>query len=299
MEEAETKKTEDVGKALVEAILRAKELVKPGKRLLEVADAAEGFLKEKGYGIAFPINISINEQAAHYTPSLDDGKVFSDTDVVKIDLGAEKDGILSDGAITVDISGKHQALVQAVNDALDSAILTAKAGVVINEIGKVIAKSIESRGFAPIRNLGGHGIEEHKLHAEPFIPNYDNGDDTKLEEGMVIAIEPFATTGRGLVVDSDIREIYSYITNNPVRSGDARLLLNEIETKYSKEPFAVRWLSNIIDSRFRLYAAIGELMRSGVIEPHPTLVEISNGLVSQAEAQLIVERDGCEVVTRV
>lgn len=295
----DAEKAKELGGVLVEAIHLASGLVKPGNKLIDVASAAEKFLKDKGYGIAFPINISVNEQAAHYTPSLDDSKTFSNTDVVKIDFGAEKDGILSDCATTIDLSGKYLALVQAANEALDSAISTIKAGVALNEVGKAIAKSIESRGFVPIRNLGGHGIDEHDLHAEPFIPNFDNRDETRLEEGMMIAIEPFATTGKGLVVDSDLREIYSYIESSSVRSGDARLLLKEIETKYDKEPFAVRWLSNVIDSKFKLYAAIGELVRAGALEPHPTLVEISNGIVSQAEAQLIVEKDGCEVITKI
>jgi methionyl aminopeptidase len=116
---------------------------------------------------------------------------------------------------------------------------------------------------------------------------------------MVLALEPFATTGRGMVIDSDLFEIYHYNANASVRSPDARMLLKEIEAKYSKEPFAVRWLSNIIDTKFRLYAAIGELMRTGAIEPHPTLVEVSNGIVSQSEAQLLVTKDSCEIIAKV
>ena len=299
MEKIDIEKARAVGSVLVEAINLAKGMVKPGKRLIEVADAAETFLRGKGYGIGFPMNISINEQAAHYTPSLDDAKVFSPSDIVKIDFGAEKDGTLSDCAVTVDLSGKNQRLVQAADDALQSAISKVKAGVAVNEIGRAIADSIEFMGFSPIRNLGGHGIGEHDLHSEPFIPNYDDGNDETLEEGMMIALEPFATTGKGLVAESDVHEIYSYIASSSVRSMDARLLLKEIETKYSKEPFAVRWLSNVMDSKFRLYAAMGELMRSGAIEPHPVLIEISKGMVSQAEAQLIVEKDGCEVITKI
>jgi methionyl aminopeptidase len=299
MAKVDAEKAMEVGAVLVEAIQMARGLVKPGNRLADVADAAEKFLKDKGYGIAFPMNISINEQAAHYTPSIGDGKSFSATDLVKIDFGAEKEGTLSDCAVTVDLSGKYASLVEAANEALDSAISVVKAGVTVNEIGRVIAKAIESRGFKPIMNLGGHGIGEHDLHAEPFIPNYDNKDDTKLEEGMMIAIEPFATTGKGMVVDSDVREIYGYVEGGSVRSADARLVLREVEAKYSKEPFAVRWLSGVMDSKFRLYAAIGELVRYGAIEPYPTLVEVSKGAVSQAEAQLIVEKEGCKVITKI
>jgi methionyl aminopeptidase len=297
MEKQDTEKVRAVGKVLGEAILLAKGHVKPGVKLIEVADLAEKYIRSKGFGLAFPMNISINAQAAHYTPSLDDDKVFSNTDVVKIDFGAEKDGVLSDAAMTIDLTGKYQELVQASKDALNNATAMIKAGVTVGAVGGVIAKAIEAKGFSPIKNLGGHGVAEHELHTEPFIPNFDNGDETELEEGMVVAIEPFATTGKGFVTDSDLHEIYSYTSSASVRSADARLLLKEMESKYSKEPFAARWLSSIINSKFKLYAALGELVRAGAIEPHPVLVEVSNGIVSQAEAQLIVGKEGCEVVT--
>ena len=132
----------------------AKGMVRPGAKLIDVADAAEKFLRDKGYGIAFPMNISVNEQAAHYTPCLDDDKAFSNADLVKIDFGAEKDGYLGDCAITIDLSGKYSGLVSAANEAMAKAISIVKAGVQVSEIGKVIAESIESKGFSPIKNLG-------------------------------------------------------------------------------------------------------------------------------------------------
>ena len=140
----------------------------------------------------------------------------------------------------------------------------------------------------------------HDLHAELFIPNYDNGDFTVLEEGMVVAIEPFVTTAdaKGLVVDSDLCEIYSYIGDFPTRLQDSRTLLQHIAKENPSEPFAVRWLSDLVSSKFRLYAAVAELLRVGAIEPHPTLVEASGKNVAQAEAQIVVGKDGCEVITR-
>lgn len=288
----------EVGKISEEAMLYTAGLVKPGVKLLDVANLAEKFLKDKGFGCAFPINLSVNEQAAHYTPAVDDEKVFTANDLVKVDFGAEKNGLLGDGAITVDLSGKHAKMVDAAEKALDSAISTVKHGVSVCDIGKAIAETIESAGFSPVKNLGGHGVETHDLHAGLFIPNYDNGDFTIVEEGMVVAIEPFVTDGKGMVTDSSLCEIYSYVEDAPVRSPEARKLLQHIAEQNSKEPFAVRWLSPLVDSRFRLYAAVSELLKSGAIEPHPTLVEISGGLVSQAEAQMVVTKDGCEVITR-
>ncbi|MGD0728472.1 MAG: type II methionyl aminopeptidase [Candidatus Micrarchaeaceae archaeon] len=288
----------DIGKASAEAMEYAAKQVKPGAKLLDVAESAEKFLKDKGFGLAFPINLSVNAQAAHYTPSLDDDKVFGANDIVKVDFGAEKDGWLGDGAITVDLSGKHQEMVECANKALDNAISAVRHGVSVCYIGQAIAETADSYGFNVIKNLGGHGIHQHELHAELFIPNYDNGDFTTLEEGMVVAIEPFLTTGKGIVTDSDLCEIYSYSSNEPTRSQEARKLLQHLEKQNSREPFAVRWFSNLFESKFRLYAAVKELARIGAIEPHPTLVEISGGDVAQAEAQIMVTNEGCEIITR-
>jgi methionyl aminopeptidase len=293
-----TNKMKDIGNASADAMIYAAKMVRPGAKLLDVAEASEKFLRDKGFGLAFPINLSINAQAAHYTPTVGDEKVFSDNDIVKIDFGAEKNGLLSDGAITIDLSGKNQRMVDVAELALDNAISAVRHGVSVCDIGKAVADTVKDTGFVPIKNLGGHAIKEHELHAEFFIPNYDNGDFTIIEEGMVIAIEPFITTGKGMVTDSDINEIWSYVSSVPVRSAEAKLLMQHMENNNSKEPFAVRWFSNLVNSKFRLYAAISELARAGVIEPHPTLVEISGKDVAQAEAQLMVTKDGCNVITR-
>lgn len=288
----------EVGAASAEAMVYAARQIKPGVKLLDVANSAEKFLKDKGFGLAFPINLSINSQAAHYTPTVDDVKVFSANDIVKVDFGAEKNGMLGDGAITVDLSGKNQKMVEIAEKALDNAISAVRHGVSVCDIGKAIAETVEGSGFSVVKNLGGHGIKEHDLHAELFIPNYDNADFTVLEEGMVVAIEPFITTGKGLVTDSDICEIYSYIGDAQLRSPEARKILGHIAVHNSKEPFAARWFSGLVESKFRLYVAFAELARSGALEPHPTLVEISGKDVAQAEAQLLVGKDGCEVLTR-
>ncbi|MEM0147582.1 MAG: M24 family metallopeptidase, partial [Candidatus Micrarchaeaceae archaeon] len=171
------------------ALMHAKELVKNGARIMDVAKSIEEFIKEKGYGFAFPVNISLDTEAAHDTPEIDDARIFNGN-IVKIDLGAEKEGMLGDCALTIDLSGSNGNLLDASQDALKNAIASIKAGVKAREVGKVIEETIKKAGFSPIYNLGGHQIKKNELHAGLFLPNYDNGDETVLEEGMVIAIEP-------------------------------------------------------------------------------------------------------------
>ncbi len=298
LKEEDIKTIEEVGSLSFRAINRVKDTAKPGMKLIDVAESAEKFIRENGFGIAFPINLSANIEAAHYTPSLMDDRVIGDKDIIKVDFGAAKDGMLGDCALTVDFSGENQDLVDASKSALENAVSMVKAGVKVRDIGREIDRTIKSMGFNPIVNLGGHGVGKHNLHADLFIPNYDNGSEDELEEGKVVAIEPFATTGKGMITEGDTCEIYSFNDEAAVRSPGARQLLAEISSKYPSEPFAARWLANVIPSRFGLYAAIQELARSGAIEPYPTLIEVSKGIVSQAEVSMLVEKDGCKVLTK-
>jgi methionyl aminopeptidase len=100
-----------VGSMSYKALKHAKGLVKPGAKLLDVAQKVEAFLKENGFESAFPINLSVNREAAHYTPALDDEKTFGENDVVKVDCGAAKDGVLGDCALTINLGGGSGDLV--------------------------------------------------------------------------------------------------------------------------------------------------------------------------------------------
>ncbi|MEM0154776.1 MAG: type II methionyl aminopeptidase [Methanothrix sp.] len=291
----------EVGKASYSAIKEAEKHIIKGSGLLKAAEEAEKFLSDIGFGKAFPINISIGSNAAHYTPTLGDNSIFPDKGLVKVDFGASKEGVLGDCALTVDLSGDYGALSDASKEALDNAISLVKAGAKVREIGKEIATTIEKKGFKPIKNLGGHGVGIHELHDEPFIPNYDNGDETELEENTIIAIEPFATmpNGRGLVSNGDIKEIFSFIGDvAQPRMPNSRNLLSLIRKDFSMEPFAARWLSSVVSNRFELYSGLSELERLGIIESHPVLVELGGTQVAQFEASLLVTKDGCEILTK-
>ncbi|MEM0106709.1 MAG: type II methionyl aminopeptidase [Candidatus Micrarchaeaceae archaeon] len=278
------------------ALMHAKELVKNGARIMDVAKSIEEFIKEKGYGFAFPVNISLDTEAAHDTPEIDDARIFNGN-IVKIDLGAEKEGMLGDCALTIDLSGSNGNLLDASQDALKNAIASIKAGVKAREVGKVIEETIKKAGFSPIYNLGGHQIKKNELHAGLFLPNYDNGDETVLEEGMVIAIEPFATNGKGRITEGDYCQIYSFLNERKVRSATGRAVMKKIKENYPSNPFAARWLEDMA-GKFDIQVSLQELYVAGAIERYPVLVEVSKGLVAQFEASVMVEKDGCTVLTK-
>ncbi|MDY6931252.1 MAG: type II methionyl aminopeptidase [Halobacteriota archaeon] len=260
-----------------------------GASLLEVAEFIENAIREKGAEPAFPCNISVNEEAAHATPSQNDEAVFSE-DMVKLDIGVHVDGYIADAAVTVDL-GDNSDLVEASEKALSSAIENIRAGVSTAEIGSIIEDTIEGYGYKPVMNLTGHGLGRYDAHTSPTIPNRKIKKGVILNEGDVIAIEPFATDGAGRISERGVPEIFMVQNVRPVRSHEARELLKELE-KYKTLPFAKRWLSTD-----RLDVGIKQLERAKILKSFPILREDGNGLVSQAEHTVIVEKDGCEVIT--
>lgn len=293
MEEEDEEKLDDwieAGRIAAECRELGRKMIKPGVKLLDVAEAVEGRIKELGAFPAFPANISMNEIAAHYTPSKNDELEFSDQ-LVKLDIGAHVNGAIGDTACTVDLSGKWGELVKASRAGLNAAIRLIKDGTMLGEIGAVIQAAIKEKGFVPIANLSGHSLERYTLHAGMNIPNVATGDETALEEGDIIAIEPFATNGKGMIKESSNPEIFKLVAERNVRSPIARNVLKEVK-KFSELPFAKRWIQTK-GAEF----GIRELMRANILKEYTPLPEVDGGMISQAEHTLYVEKDGCIVLT--
>ena len=265
--------------------------VKEGVLLVEVAEFVEQSIRERGGEPAFPCNISLNEEAAHATPSMDDKRVFGN-ELVKVDIGVHVDGYIGDSAVTVDLSGEHEELVRASEAALNEAIKIIHDGVSTIEIGEVIEHTIREHGYKPVVNLSGHGLACYNSHAPPTIPNVRYEHGVLLSENDIVAIEPFATDGAGKVVESGMVEIYGLLKAKPVRVNEAKKLLETIKS-YQGLPFAKRWLP-----RERLDLALRTLKNAGALREYPVLREEEKGLISQAEHTIIVTKDGCEVTTR-
>ena len=262
-----------------------KKLIKVGASHLEVTEKIEAKIISLGGEIAFPTQISINNIAAHYTSLFEGDVKFKEGAVCKLDLGVHVNGAIGDTAVTVDL-GSNDSLVKASLNALNAAIKIAKPGVSVNEIGKVIHKEITSLGFSPIVNLGGHGLDKWKIHTAPSIPNFDNGDKTKLVEGQVIAIEPFASNGSGLIFEGKGSEIYQLEKEGNIRDANARKILKFVSEKYKTLPFAKRQLPF---NKLQLTVGLSALKRNGFLHEYGVLPEKKEGsLVSQHEHTLII-----------
>lgn len=283
------------GKIAAEALKYGGGLIKKGSSLLTVSDQIEKKIIDLGGKMAFPAQISCDHIAAHYCAEPDDKTVFEDQ-LACLDVGVEVEGAIGDNALTVDLSGKHTELVKASREALNNAIKIIQIGTPLGEIGKTIQETISSYGFSPIKNLSGHGLDYYNIHTRPTIPNFDTGDKTKLEKGMVIAVEPFATTGAGMIYELERANIFALVNPKPVRSPFAREILKFITQNYKTLPFTTRWLSK----KFGLGKtnfALRELLKNEIIKQFPPLPEKNKGMVSQAEHTLLID-DKVEILTK-
>ncbi|HTY43645.1 MAG TPA: M24 family metallopeptidase, partial [Patescibacteria group bacterium] len=159
----ETTKILKAGKIASEVREYAKSFIKPNMKLLEIAEKIEEKIKKLGGEPAFPTNLSINEIAAHYTPSHNDETLAHG--LLKVDLGVHVDGWTADIAFSIDLeaSSLNKKLIEASESALKKALEISKENVSISEIGRAIQKTIESHGFSPIINLSGHEMEQYDL----------------------------------------------------------------------------------------------------------------------------------------
>ncbi len=265
----------------------AKEITKENSKYIDIADKIENKIIELGGKPAFPVDISVDGVAAHDTPLHGDERILKKGELVKVDLGVHIDGYIADTAVTVEInSNKNQKLIEASENALKEAVKLAVPGTQIFEIGRVIQDEITKAGFTPIKNLSGHGLGQYLVHTQPTIPNYNNNDKTKLKEDMVIAIEPFATTGQGLVVEGKMSSIYSLYNIRNTRNFDARKIIKFIEENYRTLPFSERWIIKEFGLKAKLLLKM--LENEKIIEQFTILPEKSKSLVSQAEHTVLV-----------
>ncbi|MEM0372704.1 MAG: type II methionyl aminopeptidase [archaeon] len=285
------------GKISHDALEYACSLVRVGAKMRDVAEKTEEFIIEKGGKPAFPVNIAVNNVAAHFTPAANDDIVFTENDMVKVDVGAHVNGFIGDNARTIDLTNENGKLVEASEKALDNAVACVKPGINSVEASKAIQKTIESFGFRPVRNLSGHVMTQYELHSGESLQNVATNGFT-LEEDMLIAIEPFASTGNGYVREDARTEIFSFETVSPTRSKTAREVASFAEREYSSLPFAERWLAKRFNDPFALKIALRELVKNASFKAYPILKDDKNSLVSQAEVTVLVTKDGCEITTK-
>ncbi len=188
---------------VAEILYQLSEMVRPGIRTIELEEECERLVEKygcipafKGYnGYPCCLCTSINEEVVHGIPSR---RELKEGDIISIDFGAVYDGYYGDAAITLpvgDVSEKAKRLMQTTEEALYRGIEKAVEGNRLSDISHAIQSWVEEKGFSVVRDFVGHGIGK-SLHEEPQIPNFGPpGKGVRLQEGMVLAIEPMVNEG--------------------------------------------------------------------------------------------------------
>lgn len=287
------------GQVAATALRIGEKLCTPGRRITEVVEAVENYIRGEGLGLAFPCTTSLNECAAHFTPTHNDGRELVAGDVVKLDCGAELDGALSDNALTVEVGNENRYtdLIETSRLCLETALSIIGPNCNLGDVGAAIQLTAEERGFKAIQNLTGHSLEPYNLHAGLTVPNVGMRLHRRPRIGDVLAIEPFVTDGQsGRVENSGPGNIYHFQRARSLRMPSSKKLLGSIQKRHPKLPFAERWLTDIIDPK-KLNFNLTQLQKETLIKHYPALSEASGGQIAQFEACVVVTEDGCTVMT--
>lgn len=270
--------------------------IKPGVEIRWVLESIEAKIRERGAEPGFPAQSSRNSIAAHYCTNPDDPTRYEEGDCVKVDIGVHVDGYIADTAASVDLStdGRWQKLIRASADALAAAISTVADGVSVGDIGAAIERTILAAGYQPVRNLTGHGLGRWKVHTPPQIPNQAEAGGGRLKSGMVFAIEPFASTGKGYITERGRAEVFMMVRPPMRAKGLDKDMLRDIEA-WRGLPIARRYFRHrepeLVDDTLNKLARQGSLMR------YPPLVEADGVMVAQTEHSIYLGPDGVEILT--
>jgi len=286
------------GKILKNSRDELKSLIRENMLIIDICEKAESLIKEKGGEPAFPCNVSVNEITAHYTSPPKDKTRIPEKSLVKIDMGVHLDGYVTDTAFTICFNPEHIFMVSAAQEGLQAAIETIHSGISTSKIGEIIEKTIRNRGFRPISNLTGHSVGRYLIHAGTSIPNIKQFSFTKIKEGQVFAIEPFVTLpeAAGRVENHPKKTIFRLTKNKKIKNPYSQKLINYIDKKFKTLPFSERWLKGIVPENKHNQAS-KNLINSKIISGYPVLIEASKKIVAQAEHTVIIEKDGCRVLT--
>jgi len=287
------------GKILRETREEMRSYVKENMRIIDICEKVEATIRAKGGKPAFPCNVSINEVTAHYTSPPDDTSTIPQGSTVKVDLGVQIDGYVTDTAFTVWFSSEGRNLTNTAEQALKMATENIHGDMSLGKIGTLIETTIRNRGFKPISNLTGHSVGRYLIHAGTSIPNVAQPLSVgKVKAGEVYAIEPFVTLPEaiGRVDDSPQATIYRLVKAKQVKNEFSKKLLKHIESNFRTLPFAERWLIGVIPKEHHK-AAFKELLTSKAVMSYPVFVEASRKPVAQAEHTVLVKDGGCEVLT--
>lgn len=287
-----------------------KEFIKPGVKLVDICSLIENKIKKDtskfgnqiNNGIAFPTGISINEVAAHWTPSLNDTKILKETDICKIDYGVHINGWIIDSAFTVNYQEKYNPLLDASKDAVNQVIKNMGCDMLISELSEIAEETVKSyeieidgvmKPILPINNLTGHSIDRWNIHSGKFIPSVKHNSNIRIEGDEFFAVEVFTSTGNGTTTmqlpSNHFMLNQNYKKYNRFKFKRTNKLLNLIEKNFKTLAFCPRFIEKIDKTNYNM--CFDELINTRTINSYPPLVDIPNCMTAQFEHTIYISED--------
>ena len=204
----EIEKMHRAGLVVWGALEKMRAMVRPGISTKELDEFAESYTVEnkahpafKGYrGYPGSVCTSINQEVVHGIPSA--SRRVREGDILSMDFGVELDGYFADAALTVPvgkIAPERAKLLRVTRESLEHAIEKVRPGNRLGDVSAAVQEWVEKNGYSVVREFVGHGIGT-RMHEDPQLPNYGTpGQGARLQEGMVLAIEPMVNTGGAAV----------------------------------------------------------------------------------------------------
>ena len=278
-----------------------KELVKPKMKLIDIAEAIDEKIFDLGGEPAFPVNLSIDEIAAHFTPEKGCEKIAEG--LLKVDFGVSVDGFIADTALSFDLTEdkRHEEMMRLNQEILENITKNVKEGMVVSDVGNAAQDVLDKFNnendthYSIIKTLCGHSLDQDNIHAGLTISNYRNDNMSPLDD-MAFATEPFVTTGVGDIYEGEGGGIYALQSDGQVRDRDAREILQFIKETFHTLPFCTRWLEDEGFKKIRF--SLSTLVKQGILHHYPMLIEKSKAPVSQFENTFLIANGKVVCTTR-
>ena len=283
-------KAGEVAKSILKTL---KGMAKPGIKAIELCETADKMIADAGMKPAFPLNVSINNHAAHYACPWEDELVLQEGDVVKLDCGVHYEGYIADTAFTMAFDDVHNDLIKASKEATETAVKVIRVGGYTGKLGDLIENIIEGYGFSTVKDLSGHLLLPYRVHGHKSIPNVAGRKGNLILQDEAFAIETFATTGAG---ESHQDKTKLYIIRLaegrfPLRTDAAKQVRKLLEREYHRMPVSTRWIYKALGPA-KAKMGIRELANVGALYQYHVLSDTAGSVVSQHEHTVYMTTEG-------
>jgi methionyl aminopeptidase len=290
-------------------------IIEPNISLKKISKLIEEKIKEEvkydsdnplNAGIAFPVGLSLNNCAAHYTPNYYENDItLKSTDILKIDYGVHFNGIIIDSAFTMHFDNKYDEFINISRKLTNYAVSLCGPDAILGDIGKdieeyIYSKEIEIDGklyqLRTMSDLSGHAIAKYEIHAGKAVPNIAINYPLRMKDYEYYAIEPFITTGDGKTI---LKEPNSHFMMNKnyknnakkIEDYDEKFVYDLVDKYYYTLPFCQKWLYEYNNS-YNYDNILKKLESKKILQSYPPIYDINGSIISQFEHTIFVKENG-------